>query len=244
LFPLGHVDEALRRVDQARSRAEATAHVPTLIQLHFWRFFLGAMRRRFDWVAADVRTVSALVAQHNVNTFVGYTTFAEGWMKWALGEGHLGMAEMLKGIRISRDNGYRLCLPFYEAAVAEAEAQAGDIDAALARLERALAEIEETGERWCEAEMHRIRAELLLQRDPTNIALADEALHKAIAIGKAQKARSFELRAALSLGRLYQSTGRPADAYSVLAPALEGFAPTPEFPEIEEAQTLLALLAQ
>ena len=74
LFPLGHVDEAVRRVDQARSDAEATAHVPTLIQLHFWRFFLRRAAATTHSVAADVRALSALVAQHNVNTFVGYAT--------------------------------------------------------------------------------------------------------------------------------------------------------------------------
>jgi plasmid replication initiation protein len=61
----------------------------------------------------------------------------------------------------------------------------------------------------------------------------------AIAVAQQQKARSFELRAALSLAKLYQSTGRAAYAHAVLLPALEGFAPTPEFPEIEEAQRLL-----
>ena len=59
-----------------------------------------------------------------------------------------------------------------------------------------------------------------------------------------QKARSFELRTALSLARLYQSAGRTADAHAVLAPALEGFSPTPEFSEIAEAQTLLAVLTE
>jgi hypothetical protein len=57
-----------------------------------------------------------------------------------------------------------------------------------------------------------------------------------------QKGRSFELRAALDLARLYNSTSRSGDAYALLAPALKGFSPTPEFPEIAEAQTLLAAL--
>ena len=72
---------------------------------------------------------------------------------------------------------------------------------------------------------------------------AEEAFLTAIAVAQQQKAKSFELRAALSLAKLYQSTGRPADAHAMLAPALEGFSPTPEFPEIAEAQTLLATLA-
>ena len=92
--------------------------------------------------------------------------------------------------------------------------------------------------------MHRIRGEILLKRDPANTAPAEEAFLTAIAVAQQQKARSFELRAALSLAKLYQSTGRAADAHAVLAPALEGFAPTPEFPEIAEAQALLAALAE
>jgi len=78
----------------------------------------------------------------------------------------------------------------------------------------------------------------LLTRDPANPAPAEEALLTAIAVAKQQATRSFELRAALSLAKLYQSTGRPADAHAVLAPALEGFAPTPKMPEIAEARAL------
>jgi predicted ATPase len=84
---------------------------------------------------------------------------------------------------------------------------------------------------------------MLLKRDPSNPAPAEEALQAAIAVAKQQGTRSFELRAALSLAKLYQSTARPADAHAVLAPAFEGFAPTPEMPEIAEAQALLAALA-
>ena len=79
---------------------------------------------------------------------------------------------------------------------------------------------------------------------PANSAPAEEAFLTAIAVAKQQATRSFELRAALSLAKLRQSTGRPADAHAVLAPALEGFSPTPEMPEIAEAQGLLAALAE
>ena len=74
------------------------------------------------------------------------------------------------------------------------------------------------------------------------IAPAEEAFLTAIAVAQQQKARSFELRAALSLAKLYQSTGCAADAHAILAPTLEGFSPTPEFSEIAEAQALLAAL--
>src|SRR5262249_5170375 len=113
----------------------------------------------------------------------------------------------------------------------------------LRRLDDALAESTRTEERWYEAQMHRIRAEILLKRDPADTAAAEQSLQAAIAIAQSQKARSFELRAALSLAKLYRTSNRDADAYAVLAPAVEGFPPTGQFPELIEAQTLLAALA-
>ena len=129
-------------------------------------------------------------------------------------------------------------------ALAEVEAQAGDPNRAMAILDETLATCERTGHRAFEAELHRARGEMLLRRDSTNPAAAEEALRSAIAVAREQGTRSFELRAALSLAKLCQSTGRPVDAYAILAPALEGFAPTPEMPEIAHARALLAALAE
>jgi predicted ATPase len=112
----------------------------------------------------------------------------------------------------------------------------------LQRIDEALAVARQTGEHATDALLHRIRGEILLKRDPANTAPAEEAFLAAIAVAQAQKAKSFELQAALALAKLYQSTGRPADAYAVLAPALEGFSPAPEMPEIAEAQALLEQL--
>ena len=131
-----------------------------------------------------------------------------------------------------------------EAALAIAEASAGEIDAGLRRLDDALAELERTEERWHEAEMHRIRGEILLKRDPAMTAAAEQSLQAAIAIAQSQKARSFELRAALSLANLYRAANRDADAHAVLAPAVEGFPPTRQFPGLTEAQTLLSALSR
>jgi hypothetical protein len=131
-------------------------------------------------------------------------------------------------------------LPFYQGLLAEIEAQE-DAAGALIRTDEALALARETGEHWSDALLHRLRAEILLSRDPANTAQAENAFLTAIAIAQQQKARSFELCAVLDLARVYKSTGRSADAHALLAPALKGFSPTPEFPEIE-AQTLLTAL--
>jgi predicted ATPase len=130
-----------------------------------------------------------------------------------------------------------------EAALAEAEASAGATDAGLRRLDDALAELGATENRWYKAEIHGIRGEILLKRDPADTAAAEQSLQAAIAIAQSQKARSFELRAALSLAKLYRAANRDADAHAVLAPAVEGFPPTQQFPELTEAQTLLVALS-
>ena len=89
-----------------------------------------------------------------------------------------------------------------------------------------------------------LRGEILLTLEPANPAPAEEAFGTALAIARQQGARSWGLRAALSFAKFLRSTGRLAEAHAVLAPALEGFAPTPELPEIAEAQALLTGLAQ
>ena len=147
-----------------------------------------------------------------------------------------------RGLAAYREQGALVLLSPAEAALAIAEAGAGDTDAGLRRLDDALAELERTEQRSYEAEMHRIRGEILLKRDPADTAAAEQSLQTAIAIAQSQKARSCELRAALSLAKLYRAANRDADAHAVLAPAVEGFPPTRQFPELTEAQALLAAL--
>jgi predicted ATPase len=155
-----------------------------------------------------------------------------------------GLDAMRSGVELLREQNVLIFDGLIKIAFAEAEALAGDIEPAVAILDEALATCERIEHRTFEAELHRVRGELLLKRDPGNPVPAEEAYLNAIAIAKQQGARSFGLRAALPLAKLYQSTGRPAEAHAVLAPALEGFAPTPEMPEIAEAQALLGRLAE
>ena len=113
----------------------------------------------------------------------------------------------------------------------------------MARIDEALALAEQTGERWTDALLHRIRGDILLKAHPENPATAEEAHLAAIAVAREQGARSFGLQAALKLAKLYQSAARQIDAHAVLTPALEGFSPTQEIPEIAEAVALMERLA-
>ena len=136
-----------------------------------------------------------------------------------------------------------LFVPLLKLGLGQAEARAGDLDGAIATVDDALATSERSGHRAFDAELHRVRGEILQIREPSKLARAEAAFRTAIAIAREQGARSWGLRAALSLAKLYQSTDRP-EAHAVFAPALDRFSPTPEMPEIAEVQALLATLAE
>jgi predicted ATPase len=239
LWFLGRIDEALPLAGRALADAESSAHIPTMAFVLSYRALLGLFRRHPEAVAADSQALAAIVSEYDLAAILaGLAAFFRGWANWSRAAGEARLAEMQTGIAIQREHDCLWLLPPQEAALAEAEAAAGEIDVGLKRLEDALAEAKRTGAHWYEAEMHRIRAEILLKRDPADLAPAAQALQTAIAIAQYQKARSFELRAALALAKLYRSAGREGDARAVLAPAVEGFPPTEQFPELTEAQTL------
>jgi predicted ATPase len=167
-----------------------------------------------------------------------------GWARGRLHDPAAGAAELRLAGAARVDQGARLSVQFFQGLLAELEAETLGADSALTRIDEALAVAHQVNQHCDLAFLHRLRGEILLKREPANPAPAEEAFQTALAIAKEQGARGWGLRAALSLARLYQSTARPTEAYAVLAPALEGFSPTPEMLEIAEAQTLLAALAE
>jgi class 3 adenylate cyclase/predicted ATPase len=245
LWLLGQIDESLRLADQALADAKAAAHAPTTAYTFRFAALLGLIRCNPEAVATYSQALADIVSRYDLPAlWAAMATFFQGWAMWSDGAEESGLAEMRRGLAINREQGFVWLLPSLEAALAEAEAGAGETDAGLRLLDGALAELEATENRWYEPEMHRLRAEILLKRDPANTAAAEQLLQAAIAIAQSQKARSFELRAALALAKLYRAANRDADAHAVLAPAVEGFPPTRQFPELTEAQTLLAALSE
>ena len=241
LWVLGRVDEALRLADSALADAESAAHAPTMGHALSYAALLGLLRHNPEAVATYRQALAEIVSRYDLSApWAGFAVFLQGWSKLSGGAEASRLAEMRRGVAIEREQGRIWFLPSLEAALAEAEASAGEITAGLRRIDDALAESGRTEARWYEAEIHRIHGEILLKRDQADTAAAEQSLQAAIAIAQSQKARSFELRAALSLAKLYRSTGRDADAHAVLAPAVEGFPPTQQFPELTEAQALLA----
>jgi predicted ATPase len=244
LWVLGRVDEAMPLAYRALSDAESTAHAPTMGYALAFAALLALFRYCSEAVATYGQALADIASRYDLPAmWVGRAAFLQGWAKWSDGADESRLAEMRRGLAIVREQGYIWLLPSLEAALAEAEASAGETEAGLRRLDDALAELERTEQHWYEAEMHRIRGEILLKLDPADTAATEQSLQTAIGIAQSQKARSFQLRAALSLAKLYHAANRDADAHAVLAPAVEGFPPTQQFPELTEAQPLLAALA-
>jgi predicted ATPase len=140
-------------------------------------------------------------------------------------------------------SGARLRLPYYLWLLTQVYAQAGSPDDALAAIDEALAESRATNERWWDAELHRLRGELLLARGSDNEEVA-LALLRAQEIAEAQEAKSLELRAAMSLARHWRSQGRSRDAQRLLSGVYGWFTEGFETSDLQAAQALLAQLAQ
>jgi class 3 adenylate cyclase/predicted ATPase len=244
LWPLGETDRARRVGKEMLARAMASGHMLTLVYGHFQYAVLNVTSRNPAETAPHAKAIADLAREHGMQLYSAYGSFLEPWARWHLGDRNNGLFEMRRGIAACLDQGNAMYTQLFETALAEAEAEAGEIEAALASIDHAIAETQRTGQRWNEADTFRVRGDILLKRNAAKTAPAEEAFLTAIAIAREQEARSFELRTALSLAKLYQTANRAADANAVLAAALKGFAPTPEFPEIEKAQALHAALVE
>jgi predicted ATPase/class 3 adenylate cyclase len=242
-WQLGDPQTAHEVMDSALAAAREAGHVPTLAFIHFNAALLNCFGGDADAVRHHAGALVQLSREHQLSLWQAMASVLRGWACARLGDRESGLEELARALDAHRGQGNKFLLPLFQGLRAEQEGEGQIANLALTRVDEALALAAETGEHWTDALLHRIRGEILLKRDPANTAPAEEAFLTAIAIAQQQKARSFELRAALSLAKLYQSTNRAADAHAVLAPALEGFSPTPEFPEIEQARTLLATLA-
>jgi class 3 adenylate cyclase/predicted ATPase len=239
LWPLGEVDRAIALIDLMQRRIAEITHAGTLAFARLHTALFELMRGDPAGVEPNAAELARLAREHKLTFHGAAAAFLEGWVTAHRGAAR-GLEEMRRAIEEVRQQNVLTFLDLGSIALAEAEARAGDPGRAGALLDEALAADERAGCRAFEAELHRARGEIRLQRDPANPAPAEDAFLAAIAAAKQQGTRTFELRAALSLAKLCASTDRPARAHAVLAPALEGFSRTSKCPEVEEALEIVA----
>jgi adenylate cyclase len=165
-----------------------------------------------------------------------------GWALTERDQVDAGVAELRRALDACRAVGADSGMPQYLALTAEAEARAGRIDAALEAIREGLEIAGRTEERWWEADLHRLRGELLLAASGTP-ADAEACFQRAIEVAREVRARLLELRATTSLARLWRRDGRTAEARRILAAIVDGFGAGRNTRDLDEAAALLEELS-
>jgi len=148
LWVLGRIDEALRLADRTLADAESAGRAPTMGFVLSFAARLGLIRYSSDAVATYSRALADIVSRYDLPAFwAGSAVSFQGWARWSDGAEESRLADMLRGIAIDREHGRNGLWPSHEAALAQAEARAGETDAGLRRLDDALAELEATESR-------------------------------------------------------------------------------------------------
>jgi predicted ATPase len=142
-----------------------------------------------------------------------------------------------------QSTGSSLWVPFYLSSLANAYAEAGQFSDAVRTIEEATAMLQTTGERWCEAEIKRIAGEIALKSPSRNAAKAEGYFERALTVARQQQAKSWELRAAMSLARLWRDQGKVQEGRELLAPVYGWFTEGFDTRDLKEAKALLGQLA-
>jgi predicted ATPase len=245
LWVLGHPDRAWGPARAALTLARELGQPISLALALFFAALLHWLRREGPPTRELTEELHALASEHGMAVYQAVATI---WRGWALGEaGHQaeGIAQIRQGSAAMRATGGELYSTVSPALLAESLAQQGRVAEGLDALAEALAVVRAGGVGLWEAELHRLRGELLLRcgdAGPPVQAEAEGELRLALEVARRQQAKSLELRAAMSLSRLYRLQGRPAEARPLLAEAYGWFTEGLDTPDLREAKALLEAL--
>jgi predicted ATPase len=240
LWLLGYPDQALQRSHEALTLAQEVAHPFSLAYARFFAALLHFFRREAPLVQARGEAVTTLAAEHGFAHWWALGTMLQGWARATQGQGEEGMARLRQGLGSWQATGARGAGPYYLAWLAEAYGQGGQAEEGLRVLAEALALVNTGGERRHEAELDRFTGELLLALSAENAMEAEACFRQALAVARRQQAKSLELRAAMSLARLWQQQGQRDKARELLAPVYGWFTEGFDTADLQEAKALLA----
>ena len=243
LWPLGEIKGASQCADEATTQAALSTHVATEAFAHGYKSLFEMMRRDAGCALHEGEVLLGLAREHVMPQWLAIGTFTLGWARWHSGDREAGEKEMRNGMALFREQGIRFPLPLCAVLLAEIEDELGRIEHALAILDDALADAERTGQHHFDAELHRQRGALLLRKTPNDVTAAEAAFIRAIEVARSQQTRTFELRAAMGLARLWRYQGKPQQARELLAPVYGWFTEGFDTRDLKEAKALLTELA-
>src|SRR5215813_11338781 len=243
LWCLGFPTQAVQRCQEALALAQELAHPYSLVVAQHFAAFLHCHRREVPAVRAQAETLLALATAQGFPLYAGYGHGWQGWARAMQGTGAAGLAEMHQGLTLVVAAGQELARPLWLVRRGEAAGHVGQVAAGRRLLAEALAAFAASGRGDLLAEAHRLQGELWLRQIPPDTAQADTCFQQALAIARQQQARSWELRAALSLSRLWQQQGKCTEAYELLTPVYSWFTEGFDTADLQDAKALLEELA-
>jgi predicted ATPase len=246
LWLLGYPDQALHMSQAAYTLAQEMAHPYSQGYALMWAAMLHTYRREGQLVQARTEALMTLSTAQEYALYMGAGTFWQGLIQtqeaYRSGrpeQGEVYIARMRQGLTDWLATGAGVFQPYFLALLGEAYGNAGHTEQGLAMLTEASAVVERTGERYYEAEIQRLRGELLLRQTPPEVHQAETCLQHALAVAQRQQAKSLELRAAMSLSRLWQQQEKRDKARRLLAEVYNWFTEGFDTADLQEARALL-----
>ena len=239
LWPLGYADQAQHNVQVALATAQ---ELPNPINLALTLCFAALFHQyRGEGAASYARAEAAvrLSTERGFAHFVALGTIYQGWALVMQDQAAEGIAQIHDGLTAYEAASALLERPSSLALLAAAYGKVGKVEAGLKRLEEALALVEAREIRWCEAELHRYKGDSLLRQTVPDALQAEACFQQALTVARRQEAKSLELRAAMSLGRLWQQQGKRDNARALLAPIYDWFSEGFDTADLQEARALL-----
>jgi predicted ATPase len=247
LWVLGYPGQALKRSQEGLSLAQTLDHSFSLAVAQGGETLVRQLRREAQVARGWAETNIALSTEHGFAFWVTWESILRGWTLVEQGQGEEGIEQMSRGLAAYRATGAEIIRPYNLALLAEGYGKVGRVEEGLTLLNEALGAVDTTGERMWEAELYRLRGELTLQSSvqslESRVKEAEGWLLKAIEVSQRQQAKSLELRAVMSLSRLWQQQGKRVEAYKLLAELYSWFTEGFDTKDLQEARALLAELA-
>jgi predicted ATPase len=243
LWLLGYPDQALRQQRAAHTLAQELAHPPSLAFMRMLAAIADQLRRETRAAHEQAEALIALATEQGFALFLAIGEILRGGTQTALGQGGERIGQIRQELAAVRERGSALWEPYFLALLADVYAQEGQVEAGLAALAEAQAAVQATGERWWEGELYRLRGSLLLRQTGTPRAEVETCLQRALDVARRQEAKSLELRAAMSLSRLWHQQGKRQEAHDLVAEVYAWFTEGFETVDLQEAKALLKELA-
>ena len=239
LWHLGYPDQAFKQSSEALALAQNLSNPLNLAHAGLFVGVLRQYQREARAAQENAESVIALSSEHGLSDHWAWATALRGWAMAEQGRSEEGIAQLQEGLAVSRATEAGLWQPYFLCLLAETWRETGRLDDGLNALTEALAAADEHEIRFYEAETHRLKGELLLKQDDSNAVEARSCFERAIEIARTQSAKSLELRATMSLARLFHNTARRDEARAMLAEIYGWFTEGYHTPALNEAKTLL-----